>query len=250
MANLFSNDGDLMQVEYARKAGLKGSTVICSSVGTGEVVICIPIAKASSMSLLDRRAVDKISKVSGSIWIIFSGLAGDGKALIREARLFCVNYRSTLGCSPSTRSVANYIAELQHDATLTSGKRPFGVQCIVLGTGSDNKKCEIYLCEPSGLVNQWKSTAIGRNSENILRLMEKEFNDVKNLSEVMKKYHSLLAYISVGDYEADEDSTKVDSKHVTEIPCELYLLNPNKKGDLELSYYKDISEFEKKKLFL
>ena len=96
LINVWSPGGELLQVNYAEQAGRKGLPVVCLKAKDGDediVVLCC--ARTSHSSLLDRRSVDKVSKVDekGEIWVAFSGLAGDGNALVRLSRKICSNYR-------------------------------------------------------------------------------------------------------------------------------------------------------------
>jgi hypothetical protein len=147
--NLFSSTGELLQVQYARNAGLKGSPILCSQTATDEVIVCIPTSPGLQ-SLQDRRSVDKLAKITDGIWFAFAGLAGDGRALLKASRNFCTEYQSKFGSIPSVRSVARYIGELQHESTLTGGKRPYGVQVLLIGAEDSTGKLAIYSSEPSG----------------------------------------------------------------------------------------------------
>jgi 20S proteasome alpha/beta subunit len=147
--NLFSPSGDLLQVQYAKNAGLLGGSVLASTSKDGEVILCIPVPLKLQL-LQDKRSVDKVSKLSDGLWIAFSGLAGDGRALTKAARAFCLDYQYKFGSVPSVRSVASYIGELQHESTLTGGKRPYGVQTILVGTSDDGKGFSLYCTDPSG----------------------------------------------------------------------------------------------------
>lgn len=118
---LFSPEGNLLQVEYAKEAGKRGASLLCArSAKDGEVMICIPSPPAVD-ALLDRRSIDKISRIDDGIWCAFSGLSGDGRLLIKEARKFCINFHSKFGSTPSVETVARFIGELQHESTLTQG---------------------------------------------------------------------------------------------------------------------------------
>lgn len=97
-----------------------GSTILCSKTKDGDIILCIPTMK-ENQTLLDRRSIDKVSKVFDNIWFAFSGLAGDGRSLLRNARNFCVEYHSKFGMIPSIKTVVRYISEMQHEATLTGG---------------------------------------------------------------------------------------------------------------------------------
>ena len=120
--NLFSPEGDLLQVGYAEIASERGATVICAPVSDSSLIICIESDPEFDV-LLDRRLIDKISKVDDNIWMCFSGLVGDGRAMIRKARKFCLEYHVQYDTSPSVSAVANHLGEIQHQATLSGGDR-------------------------------------------------------------------------------------------------------------------------------
>ena len=97
--NVFNSEGDLPQLAYADVAASRGETVICLTTEDGAVVLCTPTA--SNAPLLDRRVVDKVSKVDeDGIWAAFAGLAGDGRALVRVSRRVCANYRLMFNAPP------------------------------------------------------------------------------------------------------------------------------------------------------
>jgi len=108
--NLFSSKGELLQVKYAMNAGLRGSAILCSKSADGDVILCIPVDK-DIQNLLDRRSIDKVSKVSDNVWFAFSGLAGDGRSLLKSARTFASQYKMQYGSNPTVRSISRYIAQ-------------------------------------------------------------------------------------------------------------------------------------------
>lgn len=165
--NVFSPEGELLQVAYAEIASFKGSTCICMPVldnGHG-LLVCIENDIDFDV-LLDKRTVDKISKVDENIWICFSGLAGDGRSMIRNARNFCAEYHMKFGCSPAVSALANHLGSLQHQATLAGSKcmhvqsillliydldeRPLGVNILVIGFDEVNPYPKIFSTRPSG----------------------------------------------------------------------------------------------------
>ena len=123
---LFSKDGQLHQVEYARLAGLKGNCVICGVDSSNtEILLCFKTDK-HSYQLIDRSHVDKIMRIDDHIFLSFAGLAGDGRVLVNHARKFCIDHMSLYGMKPSIHQVATWIGELQHRNTLFGGMfQPF-----------------------------------------------------------------------------------------------------------------------------
>jgi len=187
--NFYGTFGEVPQLEYADRAGMLGNPLIaCVSEVDQSIVLCtqpIPL-----QSLMDRRSIEKVSKVDSNIWIAFSGLAGDGRSLIRHARKFCSVFRFEYGCAPPVFAVARELGDVEHKCTLGTAERPYGVHCLVLGfddvAESDNSNevsfsPKIFLTKPSGQVTRWRGVSIGRNC---LKNQEK-------LEEEIKKHLSL-----------------------------------------------------------
>jgi 20S proteasome subunit alpha 4 len=54
--------------------------------------------------------------------------------------------------------------------------RPFGISCLIAGI-DDDKVPKLYLSDPSGELAAWKSSAIGKNSDKVLELLEASYED-------------------------------------------------------------------------
>lgn len=119
--NVFSPNGDLLQVAYAEIAAERGETAICLPTSEDGFIICMR-ANSNQNVLLDRNVIDKVSKVDDNVWMIFAGLAGDGRALIRIARQFCSEFRIKFGSSPALSAIAKQLGETQHKATVVGSK--------------------------------------------------------------------------------------------------------------------------------
>jgi len=173
--NIFSPEGDLLQVAYADIAGSKGESLVCIVTNDSCAVLCTP--SPINEALLDRRSTDKVCKVDENIYAAFAGLAGDGRSLVRVARKICTNYRLKFGCSPSVQYLSKAIGEVQHEATLTGGERPYGVHMLLFGFDQNAQAASpsVFLSKASGHVSQWKAVAIGKNADKALLHMEKKF---------------------------------------------------------------------------
>lgn len=82
--------------------------------------------------------------------------------------------------------------------TQRAGVRPFGISCLIAGVDED-KRPKLYLSEPSGALAAWKATAIGKNSDKVLELLEAsyepEIDEDKALSLVID---CMLQYVEAG----------------------------------------------------
>jgi len=116
----FSSKGELLQVEYARKAALRGQPMIAGICSNNKALVCIPTRK-HVQKLCDSRLLDKIIQVDKHQYIGFSGLAGDARAMANKARTFCLESRFQLGFLLNPLGLAKYLHRVQYEATLTEG---------------------------------------------------------------------------------------------------------------------------------
>ena len=172
---LFSPEGELKQVTYADLAGQRGPALLVATSAAKDIVICTQCAAVDA--LVDRRAVDKVNKIDDNVFIAFAGLAGDGLALVRDARSFCINHKVAYGCAPAVSAVARHIGDVQHKATITGSERPYGLQTVVLGFDDSGPGAaaapKVYLVKASGQVSQWRAVAIGKGCAGCMEQLEK-----------------------------------------------------------------------------
>lgn len=116
----FSPNGDLLQLEYARKACKLGSSAIggISHLESDRAIICLPESPRKLKLLDPRHSTDKIAIVDDNIVVVCAGLVSDAQYLIDEARKYSLGIHSTLGQPASPRSVAMHVAGLFHGRTL------------------------------------------------------------------------------------------------------------------------------------
>ena len=155
---LFSPEGELLQLTYAEQAGEQGESLICLVTAEKSIMLVCPALSSSSSQLLDRRCVDKISRIEDGIWIATAGLLGDTRHLVRQARAFCVDHRKTFGARANVKTVASYVGTLQHEASLKTSIRPLGVhvitcgfdECFMKSSSSSRDNPVLYLSRASG----------------------------------------------------------------------------------------------------
>jgi proteasome alpha subunit len=116
--NIFNPRGQLVQVDYAEIASSKGAPLL--GIILGECIILITRSQNID-NLLDTRSVDKFVPIDDNIWASFTGLGGDGKALIRRSRKLALNFKEQFDSQPSVLSIARRIGDLQHEATVSGG---------------------------------------------------------------------------------------------------------------------------------
>lgn len=142
------------------------SSMTITSEDARGLVICIEKSKIENILL--RAADNKFYRIHDSVWLVFSGLAGDGREIVRKARDYCAAFEAELGSPPSILSIANHIGNYQHMATIDGTRRPLGIHSLIVGFDDETPK--IYSVRASGLVSAWKAYSIGRQSSSYLHL--------------------------------------------------------------------------------
>lgn len=105
---VFSPDGRLFQVEYAREAVKKGSTTIGVKYKNGVALI---VDKRSVSRLLEPKSTEKIHDIDDFIGCATSGLVADARVLVDEARknaqIHRVNYGENIGVEMLVKKICD-----------------------------------------------------------------------------------------------------------------------------------------------
>ncbi|CAK5047116.1 unnamed protein product [Meloidogyne enterolobii] len=181
---IFSPDGRLFQVDYAQEAVKKGSTAVGVK---GKDCIVIGVEKKSVPVLQDDRTIRKIHKLDDHVMAAFAGLSADARVLIDRARVACENYKLTLEDPVTLEHISRFIADLKHEFTQTTGRRPFGVSLLVGGFDPDGTP-HLFITEPSGVYYELLAGSIGRNEKVVKEYLEEHYKDenVENENSALK----------------------------------------------------------------
>jgi proteasome alpha subunit len=172
---VFSPDGRLLQVEYARQAVKRGSTAIGIIIGNGVILGSIK----SSMPLAVSETSKKVFEIDDHIGLVGSGILADARNLVEMARVKAQINQITYGEPVSIHTLTKYLANHKHMATQYAGLRPFGVGLLI--GGADKTGPNLYETDPSGTMIEWKAQAIGRGAEKAKKVLNPGFKE--NMSE-------------------------------------------------------------------
>lgn len=167
---VFSPEGRMYQVEYARKAVEKATTVV-GVVFSGGIVLA---ATRTLQRLLVPESVEKLSKVDEHIGAASCGILADCRVLVDYARVRCQVNRITYGEPVELHALVRDISDRKQRFTQLGGIRPFG--CSLLVAGMDEKP-HLYETDPSGTIREWKAHAIGRGAKDAKKALIDEFKD-------------------------------------------------------------------------
>jgi proteasome alpha subunit len=199
---IFSPDGRLYQVEYAREAVKRGTASI--GVRTPEGVV-LAVDKRIRSPLMERSSVEKIHKADDHIGIASAGHVADARQLIdfarQQSQINQLRYDEPIGVETLTKAVTDHIQQY----TQVGGARPFGVALIIAGIADGEPR--LYETDPSGTPYEWKALAVGADRGDIREYLEEHYDEEMSLDEGVGLALSALA--SVNDDELSPEGIGV-----------------------------------------
>ena len=169
---VFSPDGRLYQVEYAREAVKRGTTAVGIKCTDGVVLI---VDKRVATRLLEPSSIEKIFKIDEHIGVASSGLVGDARALVDRARIESQINRVSVPTRPSTsRHSQRSSAISMQTYTMFGGARPYGTALLIAGVSDGVTR--LFETDPSGTLLEYKATGIGTGRPAVMKVFEEEYN--------------------------------------------------------------------------
>jgi proteasome alpha subunit len=179
-STVFSPDGRLYQVEYARELVNRGGTILGIRCAEGVV-----LGSEENIEVLEEEGRSwKIFQVDEHIGAAIIGLGSDARVLIDQARINSQNNKLTYDEPIDVEALTQKICDIQQTYTQHSGGRPFGV-AMVLG-GVDKTGPHVLGTHPSGNYRGYKSIAVGAGSETVLSMLKEEYREDLTLEEGIK----------------------------------------------------------------
>ncbi|MDZ7746191.1 MAG: archaeal proteasome endopeptidase complex subunit alpha [Halobacteriales archaeon] len=199
---IFSPDGRLYQVEYAREAVKRGSASIGVRTADGVVLV---VDKRSRSPLMEPSSVEKIHKVDDHIGVASAGHVADARQLIdfarRQAQVSRLRYGEPAGVEQLTKNITDHIQQY----TQIGGARPFGVALIV--GGIENGEPRLFETDPSGTPYEWQALAVGEDRGELNDYLEANYVDDLSLEDGVEL--GLAALASVNDDGLDPEGVGV-----------------------------------------
>ncbi|MFH1199671.1 MAG: archaeal proteasome endopeptidase complex subunit alpha [Candidatus Micrarchaeota archaeon] len=177
---VFSPDGRLFQVEYAREAVRTGTP--CVGL-IGKDCIVLAAYKRIASPLVVPESHEKIFQIDKHIAAASSGLVADARKLVDFSRLEAQKNRLTFGSEIGVETLAKKIGDHIQMFTQYAGVRPYGVSLLIAGM-DDNFR--LFETDPSGALFEYKATAIGSGKKTVEAFFEKEYEDNMPAAECIK----------------------------------------------------------------
>ncbi len=195
---MFSPDGRLLQVEYAKKTVRQGSTAIGMVCKDGVLFVA---DKRIMDKLIIPESVEKVFQIDDHMGATASGILSDARVLIERAQIRAQQHRVTYDAPIDVVSVVKEVCALKQLCTQSGGLRPFGVSLLIGGIDVDGPK--LFETDPTGIFFQYKATAIGEGEPDIEAVLEKEYKDDMSMDDALKLALGALAQFLDKNFNTD-----------------------------------------------
>ncbi len=170
--SLFSPDGRIYQVEYAREAVSRGAPSV--GVRTADGVVLAAQTRPSS-SLMEAESIEKLHKLDDHLGTASAGHVADARQLIDFARRMAQGNRLRYGEPVAVETLTKYVTDQIQENTQVGGTRPYGAALLVGGV--EDGRPRLFGADPSGTPHEWKATAIGGSRQEIQTFLEEEWTE-------------------------------------------------------------------------
>ncbi len=194
---MFSPDGRLLQVEYAKKTVKQGSTAVGIECKDGVIIVA---DKRVSNKLMVPEAIEKTFRIDDHIITSASGIISDARVLVDRAQLKAQQHFVTYNSKIDTLSIVKDICDLKQICTQSGGLRPFGVSMLVAGVEEDGTT-KLFLTEPYGLYFQYRAAAIGEHDIEIEQTLLKKWKASMTMNDGITLAIQSLKEALKGDFE-------------------------------------------------
>jgi proteasome alpha subunit len=207
---VFSPDGRLFQVEYAREAVKRGTTSVGIKCDDG---IVLAVDKRVSSKLVEADSVEKIYQIDEHIMAATCGLVADARVLVDRARVEAQMNKITYSEPIDMRILVKKICDFKQLYTQHGGVRPFGVALLLAGITDVPR---IFETDPSGALIEYKATAIGTGRNTVMEIFEEKYREDITLNKGIDLALEALQKATEADInEATVEIAEIDSETLT-----------------------------------
>ncbi|MEM7821415.1 MAG: archaeal proteasome endopeptidase complex subunit alpha [Candidatus Aenigmatarchaeota archaeon] len=184
---VFSPDGRLFQVEYAKEAVKRGTT--CLGIIFKDGVLLATIKPTGT--LIVSESVEKIFQIDEHIGSVSAGLLADARVLINQARIKAQVHKITYEEPIDVWGIARAIGDRMQLSTLYAGLRPFGTTILIGGV--DKTGAHLIESDPSGMLYEWKAYGIGRGGTLANKTLRQKWREGMDRKEAIRLAIDILS---------------------------------------------------------
>ncbi len=202
---MFSPDGRLLQVEYAKKTVRLGNTAIGMVCKDGVLLVT---DKRIIDKLVVPEAIEKVFQVDDHIMATAAGIISDARVLIERSQVKAQQHRVTYDAPMDILSVVKDVCNLKQLTTQSGGLRPFGVSLLIAGEDEDGLK--LFETDPTGIFNQYKATVIGEGETEAEEEIHKGYKESLSIEDGLKLAVKAMKKVLKDDLNAE----RVDAAYI------------------------------------
>lgn len=195
---VFSPDGRILQVEYAKKAVDSGSLTLGISCKDG--IVLLADTKRGDRLISDN-TIEKIHEIEDHLAVASAGYISDARVLIKKCRVKAQQHKLAYGEEISADALGKYLADMMQAYTQYGGIRPFGVSFLIGGINKQGPK--FFVTEPSGIYFQYKAKAVGQDAADANKLLEKGYKDSIKVEDGLKLGVSTMRKVLGKEFKAE-----------------------------------------------
>ena len=191
---MFSPEGRLFQVEYAREAIKKGSTVLAMKYKHGVV---FATQRARDTHVVVESSAKKLFRISDTIGGASSGLVADARVLVDYCRSVATQTRLRYNEPVLIDVLVKRLGNILRGYTQYGGVRPFGVAFFI--GGIDRRGIHLFESDISGAIRGYRAGAMGRAAEQSTEMLEERYRVFGTREMALKELLSIIREVRTAE---------------------------------------------------
>lgn len=166
--NIYSSNGEIIQLRYAQKRAETGSTVLAMKNSRGAVLI---VSKPRLSNLHVQESDHRIRKLAPNAYMSYTGLLTDGMLIYNLVKKAVRDYTANYGTEISAEYLKKIMFDYLYMFTAHMSLRIIGSTFLTIT--KDQGSYQVMLGEPSGKISRWKACATGIGQRRAFTELEK-----------------------------------------------------------------------------
>ncbi len=210
MPFFYSNEGRLIQVDYALQAVSRGSTTI--GLKTKEFAVLSSQVKPTRALL---EPAEKVYVVDDHIGVTGSGYIGDVSTLVDELRVAAQKHRLVYDNPIDVGTLSRTLSEYLHALTMYA-VRPLGASMVL--AGADELGIHLVQVDPSGTSFKGSGFSIGQYADDALETIHKGYRPDLSVDEVIALNTQAIEGVNGGKTQIEHGVVRLDTKRFEHLP--------------------------------
>ena len=167
---IWSPDGELVQISYARRASEKGLSAIGMILDNKTILLA---GRIKLDELVETQS--KIRVVDNGLYLLASGLSSDSNLLLSQSRLISQRHSMIYGEIIGPEALAKQLGDIMARHTLSGGLRAFGASLLIAGFNPHDKSPKILFVDNGGHYFSAKAFASGQDNDKIISYFREHY---------------------------------------------------------------------------